>query len=401
MPSICFYFQVHQPFRLKRLSSFDSVRTGDYFDEELNRLTMKKVAAKCYLPANHLMLELIRRYKGAFKIAYSISGVAIEQMNLYAPEALETFQQLAATGAVEFLSETYHHSLTSLWSGNEFEEQVQQHRRLTRDLFGYDTKVFRNTELIYSDLLARRIADMGFVGCVAEGADDIMGWRSANYVYESPTAPLKLLLKNYKLSDDIAFRFSNESWSEWPLTPEKFARWVQRISGSGDTLNLFMDYETFGEHQWEEHGIFRFLEKLPEDIFALGDWDFATPSEVIVRYKPYGPVPFPRTGNEMQIKALSRLQELETMVKGSNNPETIKTWRRLTTSDHFYYMCTKWLADGDVHAYFNPYDSPYDAFVYFQNALRDFTTSLHIPPVKLAPPEEKLSDEKAKRTVVP
>jgi alpha-amylase len=393
MPSVCFYFQVHQPYRIKRLSKFDSLEPGEYFDSTLNREIMRKVAAKCYLPTNHLMLELIHRYGKSFRISYSISGITLEQMSAYAPEALESFQKLAATGCVEFLNETYYHSLSALWPSQEFEQQVQQHRDIIKKTFSYDTKVFRNTELIYSDLIGHRLAPLGFTGVLAEGADDILGWRSANWVYNSPIAPIKLLLKNYSLSDDIAFRFSNRGWREWPLTAPKFASWIKKISGAGDILNLFMDYETFGEHQWEEHGIFPFLEHLPEAIFSLGDWDFATPSEVFERYPSRESISYSRLvswadverdisawlENEMQSAAFERLKSLESIVKSSQSPELIDIWRRLQTSDHFYYMCTKWFADGDVHAYFSPYQSPYDAFVYYQTALKHFADSF-IPP---------------------
>lgn len=387
MSSVCFYFQVHQPFRLKKLSYFDHLNRGEYFDDNLNDTVMKKVAAKCYLPTNRLLLKMIKKHAGAFRIAFSISGVAIEQMKLYSPETLKSFQDLAATGAVEFLGETYYHSLSALHPGTEFEEQVKLHSELMQETFGQTPTVFRNTELIYSDLIGQRVSKMGFQGMVAEGADDILAWRTPNFVYQAAFGtPLKLLLKNYRLSDDIAFRFSNRGWAEWPLTSEKFSSWVQRISGCGDTLNLFMDYETFGEHQWAEHGIFQFLEHLPDAIFRLRDWGFSTPSEVLNSYPVRSEISFPRTvswadlerditawlGNEMQTKAWNQIYSLEHRVKEMNNPETIEIWRKLQTSDHFYYMCTKWFSDGDVHAYFSPYESPYEAFIFYENALRDY-----------------------------
>jgi alpha-amylase len=383
---------------LKRYSYFDEGPVGNYFDDDLNAAVMRKVAEKCYLPTNQVIYDLICQHKGRFKVAYSISGVAIEQMKSYSPETLESFQKLAKTGFVEFISETYNHSLSSLSPSREFERQVELHREVIDDTFGYQPKVFRNTELIYSDLISDRIQKMGFKAAIAEGADDVLDWRSPNFVYHSPGSKLKLLLKNYRLSDDIAFRFSNREWAGWPLTTEKYAGWVKQISGNGDLLNLFMDYETFGEHQWADHGIFEFLKYLPDAIFRLGDWDFATPSEVIERYSSRGEISFSRLvswadierditawmGNDMQKKAWEQVYSLEKDVLMRNNPELTKTWRNLQTSDHFYYMCTKWFADGDVHAYFSPYESPYDAFIYFENALKNLNEAIGDRPRRIS-----------------
>jgi alpha-amylase len=383
MASVCFYFQVHQPHRLRHYTIFD---TGtDYFDDQKNADICKKVAKKCYLPANRLFLDLIRQHGGRFKISYSITGILLEQLKEYAPKVLDTFRELAETGCVEFLAETYYHSLSYLYSPQEFVEQVEAHRQLMYDVFGQKPRVFRNTELIYSNALAQTIEQIGgFDAILAEGADHILGYRSPNYVYRPPnSSKLKLLLKNYRLSDDIAFRFSNRHWSEWPLGADKFAQWVNSVNGNGYVVNLFVDYETFGEHQWEDTGIFEFLRHLPIEILKHPDNNFKTPSEAADAYQAVDVVDVPYfvswadierdlsawLGNAMQHSAIRELYRLEDAVKTSNDPEVLEHWRKLQTSDHFYYMCTKWFADGDVHKYFNPYDSPYDSYINFMNIL--------------------------------
>ena len=383
MASVCFYFQVHQPYRLRHYTIFD--QSTDYFDSFKNSQVCRKVADKCYLPTNRLMLELIRRHGGRFRIAYSITGVILEQFREYAPQVLESFQELARTGCVEFLAETYHHSLSYLFSPQEFVSQVEAHRRLMQELFGQTPRVFRNTELVYNNSLARTVEQMGgFDAILAEGADHILGYRSPNYVYRPPnTRKLKLLLKNYRLSDDIAFRFSNRGWSEWPLRAEKFGQWISAVNGNGYVVNLFVDYETFGEHQWEDTGIFEFLRHLPDEVLKHPDNDFKTPGEVADTYEAVDAVDVPHfvswadierdlsawLGNPMQHNAIRELYNLESLIKASGDPEVLESWRKLQTSDHFYYMCTKWFADGDVHKYFNPYDSPYDSYINFMNVL--------------------------------
>ncbi len=382
MASVCFYFQVHQPYRLRRYNIFDS--GTDYFDEYKNGEICRKVANKCYLPANRLLLKLINRHDGRFKIAYSVTGVVLDQFEQYAPGVLSTFHALAETGCVEFLTETYHHSLSFLYSKEEFSEQVKMHQDRIQALFGQRPRVFRNTELIYNNALSDAAREMGFDGIICEGADHILGFRSPNYVYYPPSQNgIKMLLKNYRLSDDIAFRFSNQDWQEWPLTAPKFANWVSEVNGNGYTVNLFMDYETLGEHQWEDTGIFDFLEHLPDEVLRHPDNDFKTPSEVIDSYDAVGEINVPYMiswadierdlsawlGNAMQSNSLHELYSLEQQVKATQDPQIISDWRRLQTSDHFYYMCTKWFADGDVHKYFNPYDSPYDSYINFMNVL--------------------------------
>jgi len=386
MPSVCFYFQVHQPTRLKFRCWEWANGSEDYFDNEANCQIMRKVTEKCYLPANETMLQLIKKHKGEFKISYAISGVCLEQMEKYAPEVIESFRKLVDTGCVELVGETYYHSLAACYDEQEFKEQVQAHAEITKRLFNYEPKVFRNTELIYDDNIGRIVSEMGYKAILTEGPDDIMEWRNPNLVYTVPGQQTRILTKNYKLSDDIAFRFSNREWAEYPLTAEKFSWWLHEQAGEQQVVNLFMDYETFGEHQWEDTGIFQFLEHLPEKIFTNCWWNFKTPSEVIETYEPKAELAFNRTtswadmerdltawrGNSMQQKSLERAFAMGEKLRASGNEELIHTWRKLLTSDHFYYMCTKWFSDGDVHAYFSPFENPYYAFVAFANVISHF-----------------------------
>jgi len=390
MVSTCFYFQVHQPYRLRKYSIFDIGHSSNYFEDNSetdlnNKRILRKVADKCYLPANKVMMDLIKKHP-EFKVSYSFSGVVLDQFEEFYPEVLTSFQELVDTGNVELLDETYYHSLAFLYSKDEFKQQVRMHREKIRKLFGFAPQVFRNTELIYNNELAKTVEDMGYKGILAEGADHILGWRSPDFVYKpKTTSNIKLLLKNYKLSDDIAFRFSEKSWKGWPLTADKFANWVGAINGNGNVVNLFMDYETFGEHQWEDTGIFNFVRALPSHLLKHPDNDFKTPSEIIKTYKPvaeldiHNPISWADVerdlsawlSNSMQHSAIQTLYSLGKSVLNSNNKDLIQKWRKLQTSDHFYYMCTKWFADGDVHKYFNPYDSPYDAFISYMNVLND------------------------------
>lgn len=385
--TICFYFQVHQPYRLRRYRFFDIGQYHNYFDDYANRSIMRKVAEKCYLPTNNLMLSLIKEYGSQFKISYSISGTALDQMEQYAPDVLDTFRRLAETGCVEFLAETYSHSLSALKSREEFEKQVNIQKKKIKDLLGYEATTFRNTELIYSDQIGAMVADMGFRAMLTEGAKHILGWKSSNYLYTNAIEPkLKLLLKNFQLSDDIAFRFSNRGWADWPLTTEKYVDWLNSIDHKEEIINLFMDYETFGEHQWAETGIFEFMRALPGRVLSHSNFEFLTPSEAAQKHQPIAPlhVPYPISwadeerdltawlGNEMQDEAFDNLYSLIDKVSKIDDPDIQRDWRHLQTSDHFYYMCTKWFSDGDVHKYFNPYDSPYEAFITFMNAFSDF-----------------------------
>jgi len=400
MASVCFYFQVHQPDRLRHYTIFDS--DTNYFDDARNAEICRKVANKCYLPTNRLLLRLIKEHRGRFRIAFSLTGVVLEQFRQSAPDVLASFQELAATGCVEFLGETYYHSLSFLFARDEFAEQVRMHRQLTEELFGQRPCVFRNTELIYNNDLAEEIERLGgFKAILTEGADHILGYRSPNYVYRPPnTQDIKLLLKNFRLSDDIAFRFSNQQWSEWPLRPGKFGQWINAVNGNGYTVNLFIDYETFGEHQWEDTGIFGFLRELPAEVLKNPDNDFKTPSEVADSFDAVGTVDVPELiswadterdlsawlGNAMQHNAITHLYELAEAMHRSGDPDLLRAWRRLQTSDHFYYMCTKYFSDGDVHKYFNPYASPYDSYINFMSVLDNLRSRCprHTPRQEIA-----------------
>ena len=382
MPDVCLYFEVHQPYRLRRFRVFDIGGGQDPFADEENRRILRRVADKCYGPANALLADLIRRSDGRFRLALSLSGVLLEQLAAWAPETLESFQSLVATGGVELLGETYYHSLAALADPAEFAAQVELHRSAIIRWFGRRPMVFRNTELIYTDPLAPAIAALGFRAALVEGADHVLGWRSPNYVYAPGTAPgLRLLPRNYRLSDDVGFRFSSREWDGWPLTAERWADWI--AAGGGDSVHLFCDYETFGEHQWQETGIFDFLAHVP-DAFARRGLRFVQPSDLAAR-NPVGPLDFPRPtswadverdttawlGNGLQQAAHARLYRLRDAVLAAGDPDLAERWRRLTTSDHLYYMCTKWFADGDVHKYFSPYETPYDAFITFMNVVQD------------------------------
>lgn len=391
MASVCFYFQVHQPFRLRRYNFFDP--SGHYFDEETNRDLMQRIAHRCYLPTNALFYELIDRSEGAFRFAFSISGTALQQFEKYTPEVLESFRQLVDTGAVELLSECSHHALAFLYSPREFEDQIARHRALIEHHFGQRPTVFRNTELIYCNDLAAPLAKLGFNGILCEGVDRLLHMRPPSFVYQPPRCDeINLLLRNYRLTDDIAFRFGDRGWVEWPLTADKFARWIDGVNGNGYLVNLFMDYETFGEHHWQDTGIFEFLRYMPAAILETKQNDFMTPSEAIKRYPTSGQYDVPHTiswadrardlsawlGNAMQSNAMHELYRLEPRILADEDSELLEIWRRLQTSDHFYYMSTKAHADAEVHNYFNAYDSPYDAYINFMNVLDHFERRL--PP---------------------
>ncbi len=387
MKTICLYFQVHQPFRLRRYRFFDIGNSQYYYDDYSNESIMRKMATKSYLPTNKLLLELFKEYGCRFKVAFSISGTALDQFELYAPEVLESFQKLAKTGCVEFLTETSSHSLSSLKNKDEFEAQVKDHDDKIFKYFNVRPAIFRNTELIYNNEIGDWIFNMGYKAIIAEGAKHILGWKSPNYVYCSATNPrLKLLLKNYRLSDDIAFRFSDKSWNEYPLTAEKFVGWIKKLDSKEDTINLFMNYETFGGLQPKESGIFNFLKALPKVVLSTNKITFSTPSDLIESFQPVAPlfIPHPISwadeerdvsawlGNELQQEAFNKLYELRDKVLKVNDPKILIDWKYLQTSDHFYYMCTKFFIQGSLHSYYNPYNSPYDAFINYMNILSDF-----------------------------
>ena len=390
--AICLYFQVHQPFRLKRYRFFDLGHDHYYYDDFSNESIMRKVAENCYLPANEIMLDLILKNKGKFKVTFSLTGLVINQFRLYAPEVLESFKKLAETGMVEFLAETESHSLASIKTRNEFERQVNAHKGMMKEFLGVETSSFRNTELIYSDQIGSWVADMGFKSMLTEGAKHVLGWKSPNYLYCNSINPrLKILLRNFVLSDDIAFRFSNRSWAEWPLTADKYASWLNKLASKSELINVFLDYETFGEHNHKETGIFDFIQHLPGSILKKTPYKFMTPTEVADYLQPVSAISVPSpiswadeerditawNGNELQGAALEKLYQMTDKVQRCDDAQIKKDWEYLQASDHFYYMATKFFSDGAVHAYFNPYDTPYDAFMNYMNVLSDFEIRLN------------------------
>lgn len=405
--SIVLYLHVHQPWRVRDDQTIFNVgKNRDYFSEEKglkrqsNGEIFRKVAEKSYIPMNNLLEKLLARHP-EFKFSFSITGTFIDQAQQFAPDVLESFKRLVRTGRAEIVAETYYHSLAFFFDREEFEVQVRAHQAKIREVFGVETTSFRNTELSYNDELGRWADDFGFKAILAEGWDPVLGWRSPNFVYKPKnTKNIRLLLKNYKLSDDLAFRFSNQNWEEYPLTTEKYISWLELASYRGDIINLFMDYETFGEHQWKESGIFSFFESLVAEWLKNPSHDFKTVTEA-AQAEPVAEISMPQTvtwadterdltawlGNSMQQEAMKYLYALKPRVYNSYNGTLVEDWRRLTTSDHPYYMCTKYFNDGDVHAYFSPYKSPYDAFLYFMDALRDMDFRLKdvspLPPKKV------------------
>jgi alpha-amylase len=382
MASVCLYFQVHQPYRLRRYSVFDTDRF--YFDELKNAEMIRKVAARCYLPAAKMLLEMVRLHQGRFRFSLSFTGVLLEQLEKHAPESIAAFRALTDTGCVEILDETFCHSLSFLYSREEFRAQVEMHRAKIRELFDQLPRVFRNTELIYNNDLAHFVSHMGYDAILTEGADSVLGHRSPNYVYRPPhNTRLKLILRNHRLSDDIAYRFANRGWEHWPLTADKFAKWVNDVNGNGHLCNVFLDLETFGDHYDADTGIFEFLRHLPREVLRNPDNDFLTPTQIIERHDAVSELDVPHMiswadpepdlstwlGNAMQSNALHELYKLEGLLKERNDADLLIDWRRLTSSDHFYYMCTKYWADGDVHKQFSPYESPYDSYINYMNVL--------------------------------
>ncbi len=385
MASVCMYFQLHQPLRLRRYSVFDT--DPYYFDTYLNGQILKRVAERCYEPGTAMLLKLVNENAGKFRITFSLTGVVIDQFRQNAPKVIENLTALAKTGCVEFLSETYYHSLAFLYNRDEFKQQIEKHDALIEEVFGQTPRVFRNTELIYNNDLAHYIESLGrFKGILTEGADGPLAGRSPDEPYRPPHCDkLTVLLRNYQLSDDIAFRFASREWPEWPYTAEKFAAKVGRSTGR--LSNVFMDFETFGEHQWAQTGIFDFLAAVPKACLDAGH-DFKTISEAIDAHKPVDQFDVPHMiswadterdlsawlGNAMQSNALHELFKLERPIKALADEKLLEDWRRLTISDHFYYMCTKYYADGAVHNYFNPYESPYDSYINFMNVMDNLRT---------------------------
>ena len=418
--SICLYFQVHQPNRLRLYRFFDIGKDSHYYDDFANRTILRRVAQKCYLPMNALLLEQIEAHKGAFKVAFSISGSVLEQFDRYAPEVIESFRKLAQTGCVEFLSETYYHSLASLASPVEFKNQVLKHKAAIEHYFGVTPKAFRNTELIYSDAIGEMVYDMGFKTMLTEGARHVLGWKSPNFVYNCAQASgLKLLLKNSSLSDDIAFRFSDRTWSDWPLTGEKYLAWMKAAAQNDEIVNLFMDYETFGEHQKAASGIFDFMKFLPEVVLNDGEFEFVTPSQATKKHRPVAELDVPDPiswadeerdvtawlGNELQNDAFNKLNDQAEKLALLDDEALWADFGHLQESDHFYYMCTKFFSDGAVHKYFNPYDTPYEAFINYMNVLSDFILrvddAISVSDVNFAPAKPKAPAKKTVKKAAP
>jgi alpha-amylase len=392
--AIVLYLHVHQPYRIKQYDIFAAGHDQNYFNDDGEGLTnnqfiINKVSEKSYLPTNKALLRLLNTYPD-FKVSLSITGTVIEQLEMWRPDVLDTFREIVATGKVEIVAETYHHSLAFFYSRNEFEAQVRMHAEKIQAVFGVTPKVFRNTELSYNNELASWADQAGYKGILAEGWDPVLDWRNANFVYRPVnTSNIRLLMKNYKLSDDIAFRFGDQGWSEWPLKANKYCHWLESIHDA-QIFNLFMDYETFGEHQWADTGIFEFLQDFAKQWLSVTGRGFLTISEAIDLFPDSGEIDTPNTitwadterdlsawlGNAMQQQAISALYDFETFILGSNDFSLIADWRNLQTSDHFYYMCTKWFKDGDIHAYFSPYDSPYEAFMNFMNAYQNIRLRL-------------------------
>ena len=388
MTSVCMYFEVHQPMRLNRFSVFnigtDSASQSNYFNQKLNHEIFEKVAKKCYIPTNNLLLNLINEFDDKFRLSFSITGTFVEYCEQFMPSVIDSFKELFATGAVDLIEETYFHSLSGLYDNlDEFEEQVKMHRQMIKRIFNYEPRVFRNTEAIYDNRIAKKVEDMGYKGIITEGTEKVLHWRSPNYVYMPVNANIKVLLRNYSLSDDVGFRFSSRNWPGFPLTADKYAGWISRADG--DLVNLFMDYETFGEHQWTETGIFDFLSHLPREVLRHEHLDFVTVSEAVDRYQTVGEIDVPWAiswadedrdvstwlGNDMQVACFNELKNIGRKLKETGNDDLINTWRRLQTSDHLYYVSTKGFEDGNVHAYFSHYDSPYDGFINYMNVLQD------------------------------
>ena len=391
MKNICLYFELHQPIRLRRYRFFDIGNDHYYYDDYANESNINRLAHTCYLPTNKILLDLIKKNKGKFSVAFSISGILLDQLKIYAPEVIDSFKALADTKQVEFIAETSSHSLASLRNADEFKRQIAEQIKNIEETFGQIPTVFRNTELIYSDWIGEQVAQMGFKGMLAEGAKQTLGWKSANYMYCNITEPrLKVMLRNYHLSDDIALRFSNQSWPSWPLTADKFKSWLDGLQDSEEIINLFMNYETFGANHSADCGILDFLKALPETIINDKQYAFITPSKAVSKIQPVSAIQVPDAtswgdeerdvtawlGNEMQNEAVDTLYKLTSLIGKCTDTAILKDWQYLQSSDHFYYMATKFFANGGNKAYQNPYQTPYDAFINYMNVLTDFSQRL-------------------------
>lgn len=384
--SVCFYFQVHLPYQLRRYRFFDINNSHHYYDDFNIRSLLVRMAEDCYMPMNRVLLETIKEQGEKFKVAFSITGETIEQMEKYTPHVLESFKELAATGCVEFLSETYSHSLVFLKDEVEFERQLKKQNAAIEKHFNQKPKIVRLTGMIYSDQIGERVARMGYNGMLTEGAKHVMGWKSPNFVYTNTNnSKFKILLRNYSLSDDIAYRFSDATWKEWPLTCEKYVNWIDEVNKNEDVLNLFMDYQTFGIRHRQGSGIFEFMRYLPSHILNANKFEFLTPSEMLKKHEAVGPVhvPYPISwseeerdlsiwlGNELQQDAFTSLCDLADKIRFADDVNLTLDWDRLQDSDHFYSMCTKWMTDGTKSRFRTYYVSPYDAYINYMNVLSD------------------------------
>lgn len=390
--TLCFYFQIHLPFQLRRYRFFDIGNSHQYYDEFSIRTYLQKIVEQCYLPMNRVLLDIIKEYGSKFKVAFSITGETIEQLEKYAPQVLDSFRELAATGSVEFMCETYAHSLAFLKDEKELERQLKKQSATIKKYFNQEPVTARLTGLMYSDQIGERVAKLGFKAIVTEGAKHVLGWKSPNYVYSNVNNPnLKVLLRNFHLSDDIAYRFSDTTWSEWPVTSEKFASWLDVVNESDEVVNLFMDYITFGNRHPRSTGIFEFMRYLPKEVFSHGKFEFLTPSEVIKKHTPVGPVhvPYPISwseeerdlsiwlGNDLQNDAFTSLCDLGEKVRFVDDAELTQDWERLQDSDHYYYMCTKWMSDASSRRFKSVYSSPYDAYINYMNVLSDLISRVN------------------------
>jgi len=420
MKSVCLIFQLHQPFRYRKYRFFDIGKDDYYYDDFANETIIRKIADKCYLPANKIILEQIKKHKGKFRVAFSLSGIVIDQFKLYCPEVIDSFSELAKTGCVEFLAETYANSLVSLVDPKIFEEQVKEHGKLIEELFGQRPTVFRNTELIYSDEIGDTVYKMGYEAVITEGAKHILGWKSPNYLYCNALNPrLKVLMRNYRFSDDISFRFSNSGWNEFPLTAEKYAGWLKALPKEEEIVNIFINYETFGQLQPKSSGIFDFLNYLPGIVLKTKELEFATPVEVVRKYQPVSAIHVPHPiswadeerdltawlGNELQKEAFDKLYQLKDRMRDCTDKRMQKDWTYLQSNDHLYYMCTKFFSDGEVHKSFNPYANPYEAFINYMNVMSDFSFRLNAIVPKSAKDREivklkEIIDENSKKLLL-
>ena len=390
MRAICLYLHIHQPLRYREYSIFDVGNNSNYYypgydSRESNERIFKKVAEKSYRPMLKLLLDNMKKHPD-FKVSFSITGTWLEQALRWEPELIDLIREMVKTGQCEIVGETYYHSLAYFYNLDEFNDQVKMHSDKIHELFGVTPQVFRNTEFAYNDNLAHWAEDKGYKAILAEGWDKVLEWRSPNHVYRpAGCSKISLLLKNYRLSDDIAFRFSNRAWAEWPLTVPKYLRWLDDDCLRGPLINLFMDFETFGEHQWKDTGIFDFMNQLIPEWLGQYENKFVTVSEAAELMPATDEISMPETvtwadterdlsawlSNDMQRSAMDILYGMRESVLNSGDNNLITDWRYLTTSDHPYSMCTKYWNDGDVHAYFSAYASPYESFMYFMNVLRD------------------------------